>query len=350
MGLFDIFSGKSADNLRQAGQTAQGQLYGAGQTAQGAFNTAGANAQRDFSALGGNAGAGYGNVATQAGQTLDQGQAGAMPYYGQARGEYDGLNFAPDQYGSTMLSGYGTLADATGANGAEGLGRARSLFNATPGYQSGIDLAVDQANRIGNARGQAVGNTIGDATKLATTYADQNYGNFVGRLSPFANAPGQQLARDQATAGYGAQLAGARAGIDTGTGQAITNAANTRASTLAGLQGRGIDLSSQLGGQGAQYGFQGQTGGANAMLGAQTAGTQANLQAQEEAEKAQAANNAAAWNAILGGATLAVGAATGAPAGKNPFSAGAGGYTGQGPFINGNPSGGIGSWLGSWGK
>jgi hypothetical protein len=219
MGLFDIFSGKSADNLRQAGQTAQSQLYGAGQTAQGAFNTAGANAQRDFSALGGSAGTGYGNVATQAGQTLDQGQAGAMPYYGQARGEYDGLNFAPDQYGSTMLSGYGTLADATGANGAEGLGRARSLFNATPGYQSGINLAVDQANRIGNARGVAVGNTIGDTTKLATTYADQNYGNFVNRLSPFANAPGQQLARDQATAGFGMKLAGARAGIDTGTGK-----------------------------------------------------------------------------------------------------------------------------------
>jgi hypothetical protein len=84
-------------------------------------------------------------------------------------------------------------------------------------------------------------------------------------------------------------LAGARAGIDTGTGQAITNAANTRASTIAGLQGRGIDLSSQLGGQGATLGYQGQTGGAQAMLGAQTAGTQANLQAQEEAEKAQAA-------------------------------------------------------------
>jgi hypothetical protein len=219
MGLFDIFTGKSADNLRQAGQTAQRQLYGAGQTAQTAFNTAGSNAQRDFTALGSNAGAGYGNAATQAGQTLDQGQAGAMPYYGQAKSEYDGLAFSPDLYGGTMRSGYESLADASGANGAEGLARAKSLFTSTPGYQSGIDLAVDQASRIGNARGVAVGNTIGDTTKLATTYADQNYGNFVNRLSPFANAPGQQLARDQATAGFGMNLAGARAGIDTGTGR-----------------------------------------------------------------------------------------------------------------------------------
>src|SRR4051812_36645771 len=101
MGLFDIFSGKSADDLRQAGATAQRQLYGAGQNAQTAFNTAGSNAQRDFSTLGSNAGAGYGAAVTQAGQTLDQGQAAAMPYYRQARGEYDGLSFAPDQYGGT---------------------------------------------------------------------------------------------------------------------------------------------------------------------------------------------------------------------------------------------------------
>jgi hypothetical protein len=121
MGLFDIFTGKSADNLRQAGQTAQRQLYGAGQNAQTAFNTAGSNAQRDFTALGSNAGAGYGNTATQAGQTLDQGQAGAMPYYGQAKSEYDGLAFSPDLYGGTMRSGYESLADASGANGGKDL-------------------------------------------------------------------------------------------------------------------------------------------------------------------------------------------------------------------------------------
>jgi hypothetical protein len=335
MGLFDIFTGKSADNLRQAGQTAQRQLYGAGQNAQTAFNTAGSNAQRDFTALGSNAGAGYGNAATQAGQTLDQGQAGAMPYYGQAKSEYDGLAFSPDLYGGTMRSGYESLADASGANGAEGLARAKSLFTSTPGYQSGIDLAVDQASRIGNARGVAVGNTIGDTTKLATTYADQNYGNFVNRLSPFANAPGQQLARDQATAGFGMNLAGARAGIDTGTGQAITNAANTRASTIAGLQGRGIDLSSQLGGQGATLGYQGQTGGAQAMLGAQTAGTQANLQAQEQAVQAQNAANAAAWSAILGGANI----------GAKAF--GVGGYAPSGAA--GGKTAGLGPWMPNFG-
>ena len=79
----------------------------------------------------------YGNAASQAGATLDQGSAAARPYYDQARAEYAGLSFAPDQYGGTLQSGYQTLADATGANGAAGLARARALFTATPGYQEG---------------------------------------------------------------------------------------------------------------------------------------------------------------------------------------------------------------------
>jgi hypothetical protein len=319
MGLFDIFSGKSAKELKAAGLQAQQQLYGAGNAAQNTFNAAGANAQRDFTALGSGANAGYGNVASQAGAMLDQGSAAALPYYDQARAEYAGLGFAPDQYGGTLRSGYGALADATGANGAAGLERARVLFTATPGYQEGLDRAVNEATRVANARGVAIGNSLADTTKLATGYANQGYGDFVNRLSPFANAPTTQLARDSALANFATQIAGARAGLDVGTGQALSSAANTKASLVSGLQGRGLDLASQLQQQGANLAFQGTTGGAQAALGAQTAGTQANLQAQQQAVQAENAANAAAWSALLGGANLglkAFGVGGFAPGGK----------------------------------
>lgn len=340
MGLFDIFSGKSANDLKAAGQQAQQQLYTAGNTAQGAYNTAGQNAQRDFSALGTMAGQGYGNAANTAGATLDAGTAGSQPYYNQARGEYNGLAFSPDLYGGTMRQGYETMADATGANGAAGLDRARALFTATPGYQEGLDRAVNEATRVANARGVAVGNSLADTTKLATSYANQNYGDFVNRLSPFANAPNAQLARDQAAAGYGLNLAGARAGIDTGQAGALTNAANTKAALLAGLTTQGINAQTGLAGQGYGLGYQGATGGASANLGAQTAGTQANLQSQQKAVEAQNAANAQAWNAILGVGKMAVGAATGMPIGGGDLFGGGGSQSVPSP--SSLPSGGSG--------
>jgi hypothetical protein len=63
----------------------------------------------------------------------------------------------------------------------------------------------------------ASGNTIADTAKLATTYADQNYGNFVNRLSPYLSAnnsaisggaavKGAQAATDMAAAGQRAQF------------------------------------------------------------------------------------------------------------------------------------------------
>jgi hypothetical protein len=339
MGLFDIFTSKNSDALKAAGLQAQQQLGAAGAGAQGTFNAAGQTAQRDFTALGSNAAAGYNGLAGTAGNgftnlantatgAVNGAATAAAPLYDQARGEYNGLSFAPDQYGGTMRAGYSTLADATGANGQAGFDRARTLFTQTPGYAEGLDRAVNEATRVGNARGVAVGNAMADTTKLATSYADQNYGNFVNRLSPFANAPGQQLSRDTAAADYAARLAGARAGIDTTQGGNVYNAGTHAADLAAQLGGQGVSLAAQLGGrgvdqgltagtQGANLAYQGATGGASANLGAITAGTQASLQAQEEAAKAKAASDAAVWNAILGGGKLAVGAYTGVPPGVN---------------------------------
>lgn len=146
MGLFDIFSTKPAEQARDAqiaglnsGYDLAGGLYKAGNTAL----TTGANtASNLYSGL---------QQSTQAGS---------------------------DAYG-----------DASGANGPEGLARAKANFTQTPGYQSGFDLLTDTNDRRAASRGMlGSGNTVADTAKLATTYADQNYGNYASRLQPYLGA------------------------------------------------------------------------------------------------------------------------------------------------------------------
>lgn len=153
---------------------------------------------------------------------LDAGQAGADALYGQAYAPYSSL---------IDSTGRGSVAygDASGANGTEGYARAGEMFRATPGYQSGFDLLTDANDRRAASRGiLASGNTIADTAKLATTYADQNYGNYVNRLSPYLSA------NNSAISG-GAAVKGSQAGADLG-----------------------------VAGQKAQYGFNAATGVGNA--------------------------------------------------------------------------------------
>lgn len=121
----------------------------------------------------------------------------------------------------TGQQGYQAYADATGANGPEGLARAKALFTATPGYSEGINLTLDQNDRRAASRGMlASGNTDADTAKLATDYASQKYGQYTAGLQPFTAVPGQ------AQAG-----ANAIAGVNTGLGNSL-NASNL---TLADL-------------------------------------------------------------------------------------------------------------------
>jgi hypothetical protein len=187
---------------------------------------------------------------SSANSTLDAGQANADALYGQAYAPFSSLIDSTGR-GSTA---YG---DATGANGAAGLANAKALFTATPGYQSGFDLLTDANDRRAASRGiLASGNTIADTTKLATTYADQNYGNYVSRLSPYLNA-------NQSAITGGAAVKGAQAGADLG-----------------------------VAGQKANYGYTGNTAIGNA-----------------NADKDMAAYSASKnfWGALAGGAQLALG-------------------------------------------
>lgn len=121
--------------------------------------------------------------------------------FGKASDAFSGL-----QQGTQ--AGSDAYGDATGANGPEGLARAKALFTASPGYQSGFDLLTDANDRKAASRGMlGSGNTVADTAKLATTYADQNYGNYANRLSPYLGA-------NQAAVAGGA-------GVNTGLGTAL---------------------------------------------------------------------------------------------------------------------------------
>lgn len=190
----------------------------------------------------------------RAGQTsatgaLDTGLTNANALYGQALVPFTALS---GKFGA----GQDAYNDATGVNGAEGLARARQTFTSLPGYQEGIDMAVNLNDRQAAARGMlASGNTIADTTKLATDYASQKYGDYLAALSP--------------------NLSGA------------TSAATGQAGVLTGQAGNESGVASQKAG----YGWNTETGIGNA-------------NADAEMAKYNASSNF--WNALMGGANLAL--------------------------------------------
>lgn len=181
----------------------------------------------------------------------------------------------------TTQPGADAYGDATGANGPEGLARAKALFTQTPGYTEGLNMSLDQNDRRAASRGMlGSGNTVADTTKLATDYASQKYGDYASRLQPYlpANA--------------GAVAGGA--GVATGLGGALN--AN--------------DISQ------GQLGFNKEAGIGNA-------------NAQAELAKYAASGNM--WKAGMDFAKLAASAATGMPTGGG----GSGSPMGWAPSPNG---------------
>jgi hypothetical protein len=79
--------------------------------------------------------------------------------------------------------GYDAYADATGANGPEGLARARANFSAM--VQPDINMGVDAATRALSARGVAAGNIGADVSKMVGNELFGRYGDYVSRLAPW---------------------------------------------------------------------------------------------------------------------------------------------------------------------
>lgn len=120
-------------------------------------------------------------------------------------------------------AGSNAYGDATGANGPEGLARAKALFTQTPGYVEGLNQSLDQNDRRTASRGMlGSGNTIADTTKLATDYANQKFGDYASKLQPYLGANAGAVAGQ---AGVAQGLGTALNTNETGQGQLGFNAA-----------------------------------------------------------------------------------------------------------------------------
>lgn len=216
--------------------------------------------------------AGLNTANTTSGDALSGGQAQADALYGAAHGA---IGKATDAYGGLVAStgkGSEAYADATGVNGVDGLNRARAIYTADPGYSGGLTTGVDQVNRTAALRGDlGGGNTQTDLVKFASNYDNQKYSNYVSSLAPYLALHSSAVGGQAGTYGTDAGLDTSQGGVDLGVaGQKATNAWNT---------GTGI-------------------GNANA-----------------DAKTAAYSASSNFWNALMGGAKLAVSAATGMPTG-----------------------------------
>jgi hypothetical protein len=126
---------------------------------------------------------------------LQQGYDALSSNYGQGRDAINaGANTATGYY-KPLLDKYGAgtnaYGDATGANGTEGFARAKTNFQADPGYGFQMDQGLQALQRTHAAAGNLnSGNADADTLKFATGLADQSYGNYVTRLQPYFAAEG----------------------------------------------------------------------------------------------------------------------------------------------------------------
>lgn len=182
---------------------------------------------------------------TSANTALDAGYTTASGLYDQARVPFSDLY-------AKGSKGYDTFLDATGVNGADGIGRAGDLYRSLPGYSAGRDMGIDDLERRASARGNlGGGNLSADTIKFASDYDSTKYKDFLSSLS--GNA-------------------GVATGAAAGRGQ------------FYGQQG---NLAAGVGAKKADYGYKTETGIGNA-----------------DAEATMAAENSSSnfWSALMGGA------------------------------------------------
>jgi hypothetical protein len=186
---------------------------------------------------------------TEAYGQLDKGFTNATGYYDKALVPFSDLY-------AKGSNGYDTYLDATGANGAEGIARAGSLYKQMPGYSAGQTTGIDLLERRAAARGDlGGGNTSADTIRFASDYDAGKYKDFVSALS------GQ-------------------------SGVATAGAAGS-----AGILGQEGSLAADIGSKKAGYGWNTETGIGNA-------------NADAEMAKQQASANF--WSALMGGANMAL--------------------------------------------
>jgi hypothetical protein len=123
---------------------------------------------------------------------------------------------------NTANRGEAAYADMMGLNGPEGNARALAAFRNDPGYQFRLKQGLGAANAAAAKSGNLMsGGQMIDLNNYAQGVADQGWGNYAQRLSPFL--------------GQATTAAGARSGIDTGLGNQLNANWMGQGTNLAGL-------------------------------------------------------------------------------------------------------------------
>jgi hypothetical protein len=151
--------------------------------------------------------------------------------YDQATAAYAPLTDLARRYGA----GSSLALDAYGANGAEGNARARSAFQAGPGYEWARDQGLDAVNRRrAIAGGWDSGNTDLDLLKFSSGLANQEYDKWRTGLTGFMNP---ELA---ATTGAASGIANAAVGRGTGLADLVSRDADARTNIAGSVTSGGM--------------------------------------------------------------------------------------------------------------
>jgi hypothetical protein len=170
----------------------------------------------------------YGDLATQ-------GRTGFQNAYTAALDPYTAMQ-------STAGQGYNAYADASGANGPEGLARANAQYlSATPGFEGAAQRAANLTARAGVAGGAATGNVIDQIARNSTQQGLEAFGNYTNRLAPWLQ--------------QGQQTAAGISGINQGLGQGLLGSYTNQGQAALGTQGK-IGEAQAAGTEGELTGYQ----------------------------------------------------------------------------------------------
>ena len=245
---------------------------------------------------------------------LDFGTAGARDALGRARAD---LTTAGEAYrplsdlAGDFRMGSKLYADAMGVNGPEAAARAKASFQTGPGYDFTFDQGIDALNRSRNARGALnSGGTDVDALKFGTGLADQTWQSWLSGLAPY-----NQLSLSAATGAGGAAMDLGKSLANLGLTEAnlLDSAGRTKAN-IATNQGTSLaDIANRyyLGRAGLD------TSEGSALAGNATDATKAinaaglNIAPQmtrtfKDEAAAEMAGSKAFWDALMGGANMAL--------------------------------------------
>jgi hypothetical protein len=149
------------------------------------------------------------------------------------------------------------LMDLLGLNGGQGQQDAYAAFRDTPGYQFQVQQGTEAINRGAAAHGGAMaGRTMADLARFGQGMADQNFGNYYGRVNDFygtgVNAAGQlaghHMNAGQGLAGIAMQAGNNKAGQKIAQGNAWTGALQGVANSLGNGLGQIAGGQSSYGG------------------------------------------------------------------------------------------------------